>query len=61
MPPRSNIESRKRAWAIHMLSVAGFEVRQEQNLYGESARSQDRGVKEAEDEQTEACDADVSC
>ena len=44
-----------------MLSVAGFEVRQEQNLYGKSARSQDWGVKEAEDEQTEACDADVSC
>jgi len=44
-----------------MLSVAGFEVRREQNLYGKSARSQDQGVKEAEDEQTEACDADVLC
>jgi len=44
-----------------MLSVAGFEVQQEQNLYGESARSQDWGVKEAEDKQTEACNADVLC
>ena len=44
-----------------MLSVAGFEVQWEQNLYGESARSQDQGVKEAEDEQMEACDADMLC
>jgi len=61
VPPHSNIESRKCAWVIHVLSVAGFEVRQEQNLYGESARSQDQGVKEAEDKQMEVCDADVSC